>query len=82
MWRPSPRAQARLVTWGGEWVCHHALANDTHRLSELAGCVLDALAERSPQTMAELTDALDADDEALAETLETLAALDLVERVA
>lgn len=42
-WSLDPRADLCLRHWGGETVVHHLLSNDTHRLAEPAGWVLDRL---------------------------------------
>jgi hypothetical protein len=34
--------------WNDEWVIHHALANDTHRLTEPAGLILQHLVDVPP----------------------------------
>jgi hypothetical protein len=39
-WRIAPGAEPLLRAWGDEVVVHHALSNDTHRLTALAGQVL------------------------------------------
>lgn len=68
------------AVWDEEWVCHHALSNDTHRLSELAGRALMALAASGPQEEPVLAGALDVDVGTAAELLETLESLDFIER--
>jgi transcription initiation factor IIE alpha subunit len=45
-WRIADHAGLAWRHWDGEYVFHHALANDTHRLSEAAGAVLLLLLER------------------------------------
>lgn len=43
-WRIADYADLVWRHWDGEYVFHHALANDTHRLSDAAGRVLLQLA--------------------------------------
>jgi hypothetical protein len=43
-WRIADHADLAWRHWDGEYVFHHALANDTHRLSDAAGRVLLQLA--------------------------------------
>lgn len=43
-WRIADHADPAWRHWDGEYVFHHALANDTHRLSDAAGRVLLQLA--------------------------------------
>ena len=40
LWRIAPGASPAVRVWDGEYVVHHALSNDTHRLSEAAGRIL------------------------------------------
>lgn len=66
--------------WDGEYVVHHALSNDTHRLSDFAGHVLLRLAACSaPISCEALAEALDADDEDVAATLQALAEVGFVQ---
>lgn len=43
-WRIAPGVDPALRAWGDEYVVHHALSNDTHRLSARAGQLLLKLA--------------------------------------
>jgi hypothetical protein len=42
-WKISPHAAPAIRRWGNEYVVHHALSNDTFRLSVHAGSALVAL---------------------------------------
>jgi hypothetical protein len=53
-WRIAEHADLASRHWDGEFVFHHALANDTHRLSDAAGRVLLQLAQVGEQTPEEL----------------------------
>jgi PqqD family protein of HPr-rel-A system len=66
--------------WGEECVVHHALSNDTHRLSAWAGQLLLSLADgaRSSAELSTLHAELDAED--IDAALTSLAGLELVRR--
>lgn len=78
-WRILPGAAPAFREYDGEVVVHHALSNDTYRLSASAGALLKGViaAERGagPVTAAAITD----DPQAEA-TLEALAELGFVTR--
>jgi PqqD family protein of HPr-rel-A system len=77
-WRLDALADATWRHWDGETVVHHRLSNDTHRLAEPAGWILERLAAGECLTI----DALAAKGayarEALAAAVHALASLDLV----
>lgn len=78
LWTVSAGADLAVRQWGDECLVHHALSNDTHRLSAWAAEVLFELADAGPASPAVLAEHL-----AMAETdidlaLTTLARLDLV----
>lgn len=78
-WQADETADLAWRHWDGEYVVHHALSNDTHRLSELAGLVLIRLhAEPLPWTRAALADACDADLDEIDAALRQLSGIDLV----
>ncbi|NRF66538.1 HPr-rel-A system PqqD family peptide chaperone [Aquincola sp. S2] len=80
-WCLDATAEAAWRRWDGECVVHHALSNDTHRLSELAGELLERLhREAVPWTSCALADACDADVEDIDATLHGLAEIGLVLR--
>lgn len=79
-WTIAPHACLLHAVWNDEWVCHHALSNDTHRLNGLAGRVLAALAALSPQEEWVLANAVEVDAGIAAEVLDTLESLEFVER--
>jgi len=79
-WQVDPMADLAWRHWDGEYVVHHALSNDTHRLSDFAGHLLLHLAAISaPLSCAALAEALDADDEDVAMTLQGLAEVGFVQ---
>jgi predicted transcriptional regulator len=79
-WRVDSTAELAWRHWDGEYVVHHALSNDTHRLSDFAGHVLLQLAAcPAPVSCATLAETLDADDEDVAETLKALAEVGFVQ---
>ena len=53
-WRIAEHADLAWRHWDGEFVFHHALANDTHRLSDAAGRVLLQLAQDGEQVVENL----------------------------
>ncbi|WP_284615873.1 HPr-rel-A system PqqD family peptide chaperone [Aquabacterium humicola] len=79
LWRLDATADLAWRHWDGEFVVHHALSNDTHRLSDLAGELL-LLLTRGTRSIAALAAELDADEPLVDDTLAALAGLGLVER--
>jgi PqqD family protein of HPr-rel-A system len=79
-WCLSADADLAWRQWGGEYVVHHALSNDTHRVTEFAGRLLTALLRSGALDLRSLAGECGADSEETAETLEALAQLDLVAR--
>lgn len=73
-------AQVAWRTWGDETVVHHALSNDSYRLAEPAGALLQTLAGGEATTPARLAAAQGLDPEAVESTLRTLIDLNLVVR--
>lgn len=73
-WRVAPGASPAIRAWGGEYVVHHALSNDTHRLSEAAGRILTGLIAAAESGAPAL---ISSDDDA---TLAALAELGFVTR--
>ena len=77
----APDAQAAWRTWGDETVAHHALSNDTYRLAEPAGALLQALAVGGDaRSQTSLVADLGLDAAAVESTLRTLIDLNLVVR--
>lgn len=76
-WRIAPGADPTLRDWGGDFVVHHGLSNDTHRVSARAGSLLLRLS--SGVGGAEDSGAAIDDDEVLA-TLDALSELGFVTR--
>ena len=52
-WRIAPGAAPALRKWGDEYVVHHALSNDTYRLSATAGRILTELVNADGQSASE-----------------------------
>ena len=78
-WRLAPGPAPACRSWGGEVVVHHALSNDTYRMSALAGCVLNQLATAEGLRVDELMRACTpASPDELLDTLDALADLALV----
>jgi len=73
-------ATADLVwrNWEGESVVHHSLSNDTHRLSVLAGEILNALRRFGALDVEALARRCRAESADVAATLDALARVDLV----
>ena len=67
-------------TWGDETVVHHALSNDTYRLAEPAGALLQKLVCGGAATPAALAAVHGLDPETIESTLRTLIDLNLVVR--
>jgi PqqD family protein of HPr-rel-A system len=79
-WTVNPPQALAWRHWDGQTVVHHQLSNDTHRLADPAGWILERVALDGPVTIAELEAAGTHDAESLGAVLETLASLGLVER--
>ena len=77
-WRVADQADLAWRHWDGEYVFHHALANDTHRLSEVAGALLLRLIEGGEQEESILAEACGIDQEDLDVILSVLAKIDFV----
>lgn len=67
-----------LRRWGDECVVHHALSNDTYRVSDAAGRILAALGAASSLDAHELAVACELDAEVVEEALIELNELDFV----
>lgn len=75
------RADAHLAwrLWDGEYVVHHALSNDTFRLSEVAGRLLVSLSDcDTPRTVPALAAACEMNGPDVQAVLEELAQLGFV----
>ena len=77
-WRIADHADLAWRHWDGEYVFHHALANDTHRLSDAAGRVLLQLARSGEKDAASLALACDLPVPDVELILSELAKLDFV----
>ena len=79
-WSIPQGADLRWYRWDDEYVIHHGLSNDTHRLSGDAGRVIEALQLHGMQDAFALAGQCGLDGEALEPILSALADLDLVAR--
>lgn len=79
-WRIRADADLTWRFWDGEYVVHHALSNDTFRLSEDAGRLLVRLARGDSQTSQTLAEACEMSGSDPRATLEELARLGFVAR--
>lgn len=74
----APGARLAWRTWNGQTITHHALSNDTHRLAEPAGAVLQSLASVGSQRIDSLARSCDLAQDELEHVLAALAELNLV----
>lgn len=79
-WRLVAEANVEWRFWDNEYVVHHALSNDTHRLSQFAGRLLSELRQSGSLHTDSLAQGCAAYSDEVAETLAVLEELDLVER--
>ena len=77
-WRIDEHASLEWRFWDDEYVFHHALSNDTHRLAEPAGAVLVYLIEHGETPQDELAAACGLDREDTDVILSALAKIDFV----
>lgn len=77
-WRTADQAGLVWHQWEGEYVFHHALSNDTHRLSEAAGIVLLHLLEHGETAETDLARACQIDEADLPVILSALEKIDFV----
>ncbi len=77
-WRPADQADLLWRQWDGEYVFHHALSNDTHRLSEAAGVVLVCLIEQGEMDGPALAEACGIEADDVEVILAALAKIDFV----
>ncbi len=77
-WRAADQADLIWHQWDGEYVFHHALSNDTHRLSETAGIVLQHLVNQGETAAADLALACQIEEEDLVVILSALEKIDFV----
>ena len=75
-------AQADLASrrWGEETVAHHFLSNDTHRLAEPAGWILDRLGAGGTLAAEDIAAGSGFDAAELAPALDALSRLGLIVR--
>jgi PqqD family protein of HPr-rel-A system len=78
-WCISPHSHVAIRYWDGEYVVHHALSNDTHRLSATAGHLLERLARDGELEEGMLAAAVAAEPSEINAILSALAELDFVE---
>ena len=77
-WRIADNAGLVWHHWDGEYVFHHALSNDTHRLSEAAGAVLLHLLGQGETGQATLAESCGLHEDDVDVILSTLAKIDFV----
>lgn len=77
-WRIADKSSLAWRHWDNEYVFHHALSNDTHRLSQAAGAVLVQLLEGGETEQAALAGACELDSEDLDVILSALTKIDFV----
>ena len=77
-WRIADAADLAWRRWEDEYVFHHALANDTHRLSGPAGIVLTQLLHSGEMEEATLADTCGLDEQELEVILQELAKIDFL----
>jgi hypothetical protein len=77
-WRIADHASLAWRHWDGEYVFHHALSNDTHRLAEAAGVVLLHLIDMGETEQSSLAEACGLHEEDVDVILSTLAKIDFV----
>jgi hypothetical protein len=77
-WRIADHADLAWRHWDGEYVVHHGLANDTHRLSDAAGRVLLQLAQSGEKDAESLARACELPMSDVELILSELAKLDFV----
>jgi hypothetical protein len=78
LWRIADQASLAWHYWDGEYVFHHALSNDTHRLSDIAGVVLRHLLDGGETEEHALAEACGLNREDLDVILSALAKIDFV----
>ncbi len=78
LWRLVDYAEPIWRSWDGEYVIHHALSNDTHRLSDSAGQVLAQIAQTGELSALQLAERCSLSESELETILLVLAELDFV----
>ena len=78
LWCVPQHASLTWRKWGDEYVFHHALSNDTHRLSELSGQLVVYLATAGEHAAADLASLIGLNEVDAQNILEELAGLDIV----
>jgi PqqD family protein of HPr-rel-A system len=78
LYRLSPLAGLSIRRWGEECVVYHALSNDTHRVADAAGRILEALATAPSLSARDLEERCTLDADVVQDALATLGDLDFV----
>lgn len=79
-WQLTPGHDLALHYWDEECLVHHRASNDTHRVAAWVGQLLEDLREQGPQEDTQMLTSFEGlDEESLAETLEQLSLLHLIE---
>jgi hypothetical protein len=79
-WRIDAHAAPAVCRWQDEYVVHHSLSNDTHRLSEPAGVILQELLAAGNEGVASPGQACDLADDVAQACLAALHELGFVTR--
>lgn len=79
-WSLGAAASPAWKCWDGEYVVHHLLANDTHRLSEPAGQILECLTGADGRSSQDIARACSMAEEEALVALAALAEVGLVEQ--
>ena len=77
-WQVPAHAQLAWYRWNDEFVFHHAISNDTHRLAQTPGELIVHIAAHGAQSTADLARHFQADVSDMASLLAQLAELDFV----
>jgi len=78
-WRVHSRAHLAVRQWQDECVVHHALSNDTYRLSLVAAEMIDYLRSQGAQPESQLCQHFSLEPDELHDMLQQLARLHIVE---
>lgn len=79
-WQLTPGHDLALHYWDEECLVHHRASNDTHRVAAWVGQLLEDLRDQGAQGTGQMLAAFEGlDESSLAQTLEQLALLHLIE---
>jgi len=77
-WFVPAHASLLIRQWNDEYIVHHALSNDTHRISAIPGELVACLSTFGQQSLSDLARHIDVDEAETRDILEALKALDMV----